>query len=279
MDLPESPFFTERKYRSYRDKFTFPWMVFRDCNFDCAYCAKTDETRKPFDVDEFVAAADKNLPHPYRIAITGGEPLMLPWMIELCQKIGEAGNTIEMQTNFSINAREFVDNVSPDYIDIIETSYHPAARRRWGGDAAIDRFIDDFNYAQEKGFNITTWLIDDPRIGPETFIEECELLHEYGITPIRKRYTGDECGSHIGDAIYVPGKRCIAGYGGVCMWENFDITVCDHDRTILGNLFTGVDLRDGPMPCAKPFCGCLGREWLVDMYHDEYYNQDFGGLQ
>lgn len=208
---------------------------------------------------------------------------MLPWMIELCQKIGEVGNgnltgnTIEMQTNFSINAREFVTQTSPDYIDIIETSYHPAARRRWGGDDAIGNYAMDLVFARSRGFNATAWMIDDPRIGHDNFIEECKLLFDVGVTPIRKRYTGDECGSHIGDAIYVPGKRCLAGYRGACMWENFDITVCDHDRTVLGNLFTGVDLRDGPAPCDKPFCGCLGREWLVDEYHDEFYGKTFGG--
>lgn len=276
MDLPESPYYTERKYRSYRDKFTFPWMVFRDCNFDCAYCAKTDEKPISFNVDEFIEAAAKVFPGPYRIAITGGEPLMMPWMIELCRKIGEAGNSIEMQTNFSINAREFVDNMDPSYIDIIETSFHPDARVRWRS-RAIEKFVENFLYARGKGFNITTWLIDDPRIGVAPFMSDCEWLCEHGIVPIRKRYMGDEGGGGVGDAIWVQGKMCIAGYRGVCMWENFDITVCDHDRTVLGNLFTGVDLYGGPSPCNKPFCGCLGREWLVDKFHDDFYGQEFGG--
>jgi hypothetical protein len=277
VELPDSPFYVERRYRSYRDKFTLVWMVFRECNFDCAYCYKTAEKMEPFDVDAFIEAAAVQLPQPYRIAITGGEPLMLPWMIELCQKIGAAGNTIEMQTNFSVNVREFIDNTSPDYIDIIETSYHPAARRRWGGDKAIENYAEDLLFARSKGFTATAWMIDDPRIGPDRFIEECKILSDAGITPMRKRYTGDECGLHIGDAIFVLGLRCLAGYRGACMWENFDITVCDHDRTKLGNLFTGVDFKNGPEPCAKDFCGCLGREWLVDEYHDEFYGQTFGG--
>jgi len=276
MNLPASPYYTERKHRSYRDRFTIIWMATRRCNFDCAYCYGTKEPDEKFDVDEFVECLRTKFPQPIRLCVTGGEPLLFPWMVELCQKVGAIGGTIEMQTNFSLNAREFIDNTSPDYIEIIETSYHPRARERWNENGCA-KFIQDFHYAQSKGFNITTWMIDDPRIPPETFLKDCRMLHDCGITPMRKRYCGEECGTHIGDAIYVEGKVCLAGYGGANLWENFDVTVCDHDRTVLGNLFGEMNLKTSPEPCAMRFCGCLGREWLVDKFHDDYYNRDFGG--
>lgn len=271
MDLPKSDLFTERKHRSYRDKFTIVWMITRKCNFKCAYCYGTHEESDTFEIKEFIKQI-KNVPQPFRIVVTGGEPFILPWMIEWCQEIGKIGGTIEMQTNFSLQTREFIDNTSPDYIEIIETSFHPSQRNK----EEKKKFVDDFFYARDKGFKIKTWLIDYPKLKPEEFLADCAWLHSNGIVPARKRYCGDEYGGGIGDAIFVPNKKCLAGYKGVSLWENFDFSPCDHDRTVLGNLFTGFKFLDEPIKCQKQFCGCLGRELIVDKFYDEFYKKEFG---
>jgi len=276
MILPDSPFYTERKHRSYRDRFTMIWMVNRECNFQCAYCYGTHEVADEFNVDEFIEKL-KTVPQPFRITLTGGEPMLKPWIIEVCQKVGEIGGKVELQTNMSLQFPDFADQASPEYVEIIETSFHPQARLLWGGDKALDDYVENFLHAQEKGFKTTTWMIDDPRIPADEFMKWAEWLYDRGIVPMRKRYCGDEGGGQPGDALFVQGKTCSAGCGGVSLWENFDMSPCDHDRTVLGNLFTGFELYPEPRPCDKPFCGCLGRELLVEPVYDEYYKKEFGG--
>lgn len=273
MNLPESPYYTEREFLNYRDKFTIQWMVTRACNFKCEYCYQPDTVRTPFKVDDFIEKL-KGVPQPFRLVITGGEPLIFPWMIEVIQKVGNIGGTVSLQTNLSIQARELADNVSPGTVDIIQVSYHPRQRIL---PYTVQNLIDDIHYLRKKGFNLTIWHIDYPKLTPEQFLSDCKILYDAGIVPVRKRYNGvyNE-NQYIGDSIFVEGKRCYAGYKAIAVWENFDISPCDHDRTVLGNLFTGFNLAEEPVICNKPFCGCLGRELIAEKIWDDYYKREFG---
>ena len=275
MNLPPSPYYTERVHRNYRDCLTFVWLMTRKCNFKCIHCYGPDNDLTPFDLDKFIEKLNE-FEKPFRVQITGGEPLLFPWMIECIQKIGKIGGKVELQTNFSLQVRELLDNTDPSYLEFILASYHPVERERVisGG---VKKFIDDFLYARNKGFTIMTWYIDDPRIGVDAFLANCKMLYDAGIVPVRKRYTGPENGGEPGDAIVCPGLLCRAGYRYFVIWENFDITPCDHDRTPLGNLFTGYKLLDTFQPCPKPFCGCGAREILYDCYRDSFFNKEFGG--
>ena len=280
MNLPKSPYYTERVHRSYRDMFTVVWLLTRDCNFSCRYCYQPEIKLAPFALDKFIEKLDE-LPKPFRVQITGGEPMIFHWMIKCIQKIGSIGGKVELQTNFSLQVRELLDNTSPEYLEFILASYHPVERARVIPNG-VQKFIDDILYARSKGFYVMTWHIDDPRIGVEQFLTDCKVLYDAGIVPVRKRYTGPEGGGQVGDAITpeifdVRGKRCRAGHKSFVIWENFDITPCDHDRTPLGNLFTGYKVSDAPWVCSKPFCGCGGRELLVDKFYDEFFQKEFGG--
>lgn len=275
MDLPESPYYTERVHRNYRDMFTFVWMTTRQCNFKCKYCYQPEGVGTPFKMDDLIGKLNE-LPKPFRVQVTGGEPMIFPWAIEFIQRVGDIGGVVELQTNFSLQVRELLDNTDPSYLEYLLISYHPVERKRVVKDG-MKKFIDDLHYAKKKGFYFIVWHIDDPRGTPEQFLADCKVLYDAGITPVRKRYTGNEGGVQPGDAIVLKGLRCVAGYRYFILWENFDITPCDHDRTPQGNLFTGYKLYDGPKPCVKEFCGCGGRECIVDKYYDEFFKKEFGG--
>ena len=276
MNLPKSPYYTERVHRDYRDMLTAVWLLTRDCNFRCRYCYQPDIHLTNFDMDKFIEKLNE-FPKPFRIQITGGEPLLFPWMIECIQRIGKIGGKVELQTNFSLQVRELLDNTDPSYLEFILASYHPRERERVIPNG-VQKFIDDILYARSKGFYLMTWHIDDPRGTPEQFLADCKVLYDAGIVPVRKRYTGPENGGEIGDAMLnTLGINCRAGYSYFIIWENMDITPCDHDRTPQGNLLTGYKLYDGPKPCQKPFCGCGGREVIVDKYYDAFFGKEFGG--
>lgn len=277
LNLPKSHLYTERIYPDWKDMFTVVWMVSRDCNFKCEYCYQTHEFGVPFCVEDFMDRI-RLFPQPLRLAITGGEPLLssrIFEIIQICEQVGKMGGKINLQSNLSVNVRKFLDHTSPDYIEKIETSFHPREREKLPH--GMEDIINDIQYGRLQGFNITIWHIDYPKMTAEEFLADCKILYDAGITPMRKRYCGDEHGGGTGDAIFVEGKRCIAGHKGICMWENFDISPCDHDRLVLGNLFTDWELYSEPTPCTKPFCGCLGREFLVDKYWDEFYQKEYGG--
>ena len=275
MNLPESPYYTERAHRNYRDMFTFVWLLTRDCNFKCPYCYRPSIPLTPFDLDKFISKLDE-FEKPFRIQITGGEPLIFPWMIECIKKIGAIGGKVELQTNFSLQVRDLLDNTSPDYLEYILASYHPAERARVVPNG-VQKFIDDILYARSKGFYVMTWNIDDPRISSEQFLADCKVLYDAGIIPVRKRYTGNEGGGQIGDAMMnTEHLKCRAGYRYFVIWENMDITPCDLHRNNLGNLFTGYKLNDAPRICGSSFCGCGGREIIIDKWHDPLYQKEFG---
>ena len=276
MNLPPSPYYTERIHRNYRDMFTFVWLLTRDCNLKCKMCYQPDTKLTPFNMDRFISKLDE-FEKPFRIQITGGEPLIFPWMIDCIQRIGKIGGKVELQTNFTLQVREVLDNTDPSYLEFILASYTPEERERVVPNG-IQKFIDDFLYARSKGFNIMTWYVDDPRIPIEQYLANCKRLYDAGIVSVRKRYTGPEGGGQPGDAIMnTKGWLCRAGYRYFIIWENFDITPCDHDRTLLGNLFTGYKLYDEPKPCEKPFCGCGGREVMVHKFYDDFFKREFGG--
>ena len=278
MDLPVSPYYTERVHRNYKDMFTIIWLLTRTCNFSCNYCVRTNDPLTPFDIDKFIEKLNE-LPKPFRLQITGGEPLIFSWITELINKVGRIGGVIELQTNFSLQVRELLDSVSPKVLEYILVSHHPAERVRIMGEGAIQKLIDDIKYARSKGFYVMIWNIDDPRIGVDQFMADCKVMYDAGITVVRKRYTGDEGGGQAGDAVVgdLKGKRCLAGCKSFNMWENFDMTLCDTDRTPLGNLFTGYKLLEAPGICKAVFCGCGGRELVLDTYYDSYFKKEFGG--
>lgn len=275
LDLPKSEVFKEREYTSYRDMLTFLWTITRSCNFECCYDGPPP--KDPFPVIDAKAIARKlnKLPKPFRAVLTGGETLLVPNIIELCQRIIDMGGIIEMQTNFSCNTKEFCDSVNSKYVDNLVISFHPDDRRKF---SSVEKFIHDLNYAKSKGFNIRIWNIDYPGWSIEKYLADCKVLHDAGFTPMRKRYLGVYNGVlHLGDTFYeCTGKKCHAGCKAFCMWEDYSITPCEADRTDLGNLFTGFKLYDTIMPCKIDHCGCMGRELIVDEYFDKYYQRCFG---
>lgn len=271
LDLPESPYYTERSYPDWRDRFTINWLINRDCTFNCMYCIKPDDPHFKFEVDEAVEAFRKFA--PLRLAITGGEPLLVPNFIELCHKLGEFA-IIELQTNFTIKIREFIDTVKPECIERFLTTYHPKQRNE---PFTKQRFIDDVLYARKQGHRVDVFFVDYPEYTVDYYMEECKRLFDAGIVPMRKRYNGDFKGDqYVGDAKVFTGIKCNAGHKFFAMWENFDMTLCDTGREPLGNLLTGYKLNDGPITCPVNFCGCLGRENILEPVYDEFYKVTHG---
>lgn len=264
LELENLNYFSERVWPRYIDRFTIVWVCSRVCNFSCEYCIRPNIVYTPKSIDEIVTGLKKFA--PIRLIITGGEPLLYPNMIELCKKISDF-SIIEMQSNLTVNAREFLEGTSPKYIERIEASFHPQEREKLG-EVTIKEFIDNVIFAKEKGFNINVRYVDYPRM-KDRYINDCKLLNSYGIIPVRKRYMGDCDGvPYRGDGIHVKGKKCNAGYKFLEMWENFDFTICEADRTVVGNLFEEVNLLKEPIICNMDNCGCLGRELLIEPYEE-----------
>jgi len=275
MNLPQSPYYIERIHRNYRDMLTVVWMVTRECHFKCDYCYQPDIKHTPVDIDLLISKLNE-LPKPFRIQITGGEPLLFNWMIPFIQKIGEIGGIVELQTNFSLQVRELLDSVSPKVLEFMVISYHPVERKRVVPNG-IEKFISDLHYAKSKGFNFLVWHISYPKLTPDEYLADCKVLYDAGITVTRKRYIGNfEGKGWPGDAFVAHKLKCRAGNKYFIMWENFDITPCDHDRTYLGNMLTGYKLYEESKPCQMPFCGCGGREIIVDKYYDPFFKKEFG---
>ena len=270
IDLPKSHYYTERWFPNWRDRYTVNWMINRKCNFNCIYDIRPPESIINIDVDELVNRLREI--QPLRLVITGGEPLLRPELIEICQRVGEFG-ILEIQSNFSVGVRKLLDSINPKSIERFFTTYHPQERK---GEWTKKKFVEDVHYARNKGFKVDVFFVDFPDFA-DWFLDECKWLYEQGITPIRKRYNGDwKDIRYIGDAAVFKGKRCNAGHKMACMWEDFSLTWCDTGRSLLGNLMTEYKFLSFPVICPCEFCGCLGREALREEVWDEFYQCYFG---
>lgn len=275
LELPKSNCYTERIFRDYRDGFTILWIPDSRCNFKCEYDYGPTFKCVDYDMNRFIKEIGKI--KPYRVAITGGETLMVSNIIEICQRLGKLGIILEIQTNFSINAKEFVDATSSEYVEVLLMSYHAKERKIRIKDG-IKKFIDDVSYAKKKGFTIQIFYIDYPGIPVEEFMNSCRVLYEgTGIIPMRKRYLGNVNGGFLGDTLHLKGRRCRAGYKFFCLWNDFSMSPCEADRSNLGNLFTGYELFKEAYVCPMEHCGCLGRELVIDEFYDDYYKRKYGG--
>jgi MoaA/NifB/PqqE/SkfB family radical SAM enzyme len=107
------------------------WFTTMACNYHCHYCWEVQAQDHgefkpgPWDktADRWVAAWNRLRPNV--LDVTGGEPFLLPWLVDFYQRLDPAIRC-GMTTNISHDLTQFVQKIPPERFINITCSWHPS---------------------------------------------------------------------------------------------------------------------------------------------------------
>ena len=105
------------------------WSVTNRCNLNCHYCFQFDSEAKRYgeiykiDIPAVIKTLNKTN-KVFRIGFVGGEPFLVPNMVEACTEITKK-HYIAFNTNLtSSNIKEFSEKIDPKRVIHIVASLH-----------------------------------------------------------------------------------------------------------------------------------------------------------
>ncbi len=250
------------------------WDVTRFCALDCEYCFNPESKKKFTPIELDIDALLKTLLKTgkiFRIGFTGGEPLLVPNIIEAIEALQVNGHIISLNTSL-LNKRvqEFSEKVDPDKTLFVHASYHYHEFKKRG---MLGRFAENYRLIEEKGFNIYTEAIAYPK-----YVSSVDEILEYALTNGIKtkfapyvggykskgypeKYTEGEIAAFNLDYddidSYSPkGEICNAGYSAAVVYSNGEIHKCFNIKERLGNIYEEINFEKNLEICQRNVCGC-----------------------
>jgi len=176
------------------------WMLLSLCNFRCSYCmiSKADRRSKVM-----IYASSKRWQNcfdatgkTWLIHITGGEPTLYPYFVELCRRLTQ-NHYLSINTNLSSpHIYDFAEQISPDRIHFINASVHWEELIQKN---LIKSFIKHAHKLMDANFNLFLTMVMTPhKIRNFTFLHA--FFKKYGLDIVPKilrhpyegkRYPGD----------------------------------------------------------------------------------------
>jgi len=240
----------------------------------CDYCILENASRHISNTYNINISALKNTLNNsnkiYRIDFTGGEPFLVPNMVELCIELTKK-HFIVFNTNLtSKKVKEFAEKINPERVSFIIASCHIKELERLN---LLSRYIDNFLLCKNRGFNI--WAIE---VGYPPLLKEVDKykkkILEKGIYLTFCPYMGRYKGKFYPDSYsekevkifgleefnfnqhYPHGQFCNVGYNVGLVKQNGDISYCIAINKSLGNIYEGIKFKDKLIRCPSKFCNC-----------------------
>jgi MoaA/NifB/PqqE/SkfB family radical SAM enzyme len=252
------------------------WSVTDRCNLNCHYCisfdsdAKTHDEIFKIDIPALIKTLDKTN-KVFRIGFVGGEPFLIPNIVEACTEITKK-HYISFNTNLtSSNIKEFSKKINPEKVLGIHASLHIKELEKHN---LLNRYIDNFLLCKEKGFVINAVEVAHPSLLSQVKeykkkfqrkkinIKFGEYIGEYNGKKYPESYTTKERNIFALSKENIKvhnqkGKVCNAGYNVGIVCQNGDIFQCYEIREKLGNIYEeNIIFKDKPIICPIEFCGC-----------------------
>lgn len=139
---------------------TAVWFITNRCQNNCPYCwQKQDQIKGGLKPEEFIAA-DRwvvawNRLKPKFLDITGGEPFLQPDFIKLLKSL-DNDIKIGIVTNLNFDLTQFVQEISPEKVVSITSSFHPTSTM------SRDIFIGKCLLLKNRKFNLKVNFVADP---------------------------------------------------------------------------------------------------------------------
>lgn len=261
---------------------SFEWKVTSKCNYKCSYCCqgirdinKTSGRHCSDEVAEAVLKLAKGLPGAWLIKLTGGEPLIYPRFLEVCEKLISYGHELCTTTNFSLPYNQFqkLIDICGEKLIFLTASLHPSQVK------SVDEYIDKaatFNSKKSAStsFTVTSVLVEEDfenlRAIEQRLIER-GVTFEYQVLKMGGKYfkykaeieeqVKEKLCSNIetirGKDFF--GTLCHTGELFFIIGINGDVFRCYNDQICyyLGNISKGSFRRfTKAMPCMAKRCTC-----------------------
>lgn len=150
------------------------WFTTMACNYHCHYCWEVQAQDRgefkaaPWDKtsDRWVAAWNRL--KPGILDVTGGEPFLLPWLVDFYERL-DPGIQLGMTTNISHDLTQFVQRVPPERFVNITCSWHPSDNGTKGQPNNLFLFTGRLMLLAQRGYPVCVnyvawpeqlWLID-----------------------------------------------------------------------------------------------------------------------
>lgn len=163
------------------------WVLTEKCNLNCYYCLQNADTRHAR-CEAIDYSFIRELRSHYLFHLTGGEPFLVPNLINLCNSLQEDGQYVSMNTNLTLPVKRFTEEVKRDRFLFINSSVHYPYRK-----THMMPFQLNYRSLKEHGFFVYATVV----MLPGLFNEILEFIGKYqkeGILILPKLMRGTDCG-------------------------------------------------------------------------------------
>lgn len=254
------------------------WDLLKKCNLNCVYCFDAETNREAaripnIDIRSLISTLEKT-DKIFKIFFTGGgEPLLVPNLIEACVKITQK-HFIALTTNLtSMKIKEFAEKINPGKVTHIIGSAHIKELER---KQLLNTYVDHFLLLKEKGFNIKAVAVAYPPL-IKAARRYKQFFSKKGISLGFRQFIGEYKGKRYPDS-YTEHERetfgldnninfhqhkriCTAGYNVASVNPKGDIHVCQFVKSKIGNIYKKIELKNNLMLCPLKFCSCPFNEY------------------
>jgi MoaA/NifB/PqqE/SkfB family radical SAM enzyme len=168
--------------------------LLQTCNYRCAYCFLSPESlgsklRVHAQPDEWERAF-RATGLTWLLHITGGEPTIYPYFVELCARLAES-HYLSLNSNLSNGSiRDFAEWVPPERVSFINAALHPEDRTRRHG---LSTFLDYLAGLRQRDFPVFVSVAATPE-ALAAFDSYVEMLRPVGLMPVPKVLRGRHAG-------------------------------------------------------------------------------------
>ncbi len=254
------------------------WSLSDRCNLNCVYCCNVYPDKKhaaceQIDIPALLKALEQT-GKIFRIHFVGGEPFLVPNIVEACAKITER-HYVSFSTNLiSPRVKEFADKIGPGRVVRIVAAAHLEELEKH---RLLDIYVRHVLMLKEKGFNVRTVVVAYPSLKEEApryrqlfkargvELNFVPFVGRYGNKFYPFFYSDEELGTFgLEDRVamrryyYRHGSVCNAGYNMAFCDSKGDIYTCNTIKIKIGNIYNGegINFSKNLIICPFRFCSC-----------------------
>jgi MoaA/NifB/PqqE/SkfB family radical SAM enzyme len=249
------------------------WNVTSQCNFDCIYCFGKIPVNKAdlnvIHIEKLISTLDKT-GMVFRIGFTGGEPLLIPNIIDACAELTKK-HYVSFNTNLITPVvKEFAERINPARVLNIHASLHfeELLERK-----LMDNFVNNYKMLDRKGFNIYAEAVAWPGLS-DRVTDYKRMMDSFGIDFVFAPYIGNnkvldypEVYSEKELAAYnlagdnlswfrQKGERCNAAFNAGVVFSNGDVYPCFQIKEKIGNVYEEIRFNNDMTLCPAKRCAC-----------------------
>ena len=250
------------------------WFPTYRCIFNCEYCfflnpIKRTAPAEPIDIPGLVASLDGS-GRTVRLSFGGGgEPFLIPNLVEACQAVTRS-HYIAFTTNLvSKNIPRFAEVIDPARVGWLIASLHIKELERL---RLVDRYVRHYKLCAERGFPISPDAIAYPPLRPEADRYR-DMFRRLGVPLKFSPFIGMHDGrfypdSYTDEDVALFGldpevrttyhsrkKLCNAGFNMGVVNQRGDVWPCWKIPEKLGTITEGFAFRRDLVRCPFDFCG------------------------